>query len=123
MKKLTLGLIIVGLLASSLVAKSAETLIEENKCMDCHNIIGMKYAPPFSGIAKMNSGWFSNSKSSIKDSIQNGSQGKYPMFSSTKMPAYTNLNDKELDTLVNWTLDQGSKGMRHGMMNHMKKQF
>jgi len=123
MKKLTLGLTIVGLLASSLVAKSAETLIEENKCMDCHNIMGMKYAPPFSAIAKMNSGWFGNSKNSIKNSIKLGSQGKYPMFSNTKMPAFSKLNDEEIEILADWVIAQGSKDMRHGMrhrmMNHM----
>ena len=51
MTKTVLALIALGLLSTSLFAKSAETLLQENKCMNCHNIIGMKSAPPFSGIA------------------------------------------------------------------------
>ncbi len=116
MKKLFLGLISIGLLISPLLAKDVRTILKENKCMKCHNIMGMKSAPPFSGIARMNSGWFGVSKSSIKNSIKNGSQGKYPMFSNEKMPAFANLSDKELDILTNWIIKQGSNSMRHGMM-------
>lgn len=118
MKKILLGLISIGLLVSSLAAKDAKTLLRENKCMKCHSIMGMKAAPPFSGIARMNSGWFGVSKSSIKNSIKDGSQGKYPMFSNEKMPAFSNLSDKELDTITNWIIKQGSNGMRNGMMHH-----
>lgn len=118
MKKLLLGLITISLLISSLIAKNADTLLKENKCMSCHNIMGMKLAPPFSGISKMNSGWFGVSKRSIKDSIKNGSQGKYPMFSNAKMPAFAELNEEELNTLTDWITKQGSRGMRNGMMHH-----
>ncbi|MCF6172855.1 MAG: cytochrome c [Campylobacteraceae bacterium] len=118
MKKLFLSLILLSLLISSLLAKNAETLLKENKCMKCHSIMGMKSAPPFSGIARMNSGWFGASKSSIKESIKNGSQGKYPMFSNQKMPAFKKLSDKDIDTIADWIIRQGSNSMRHGMMMH-----
>jgi len=118
MKRLIFGLISISLIISSLLANDIQTIIKDNKCMKCHNIIGMKSAPPFSAIAMMNSGWFGISKDSIKDSIKNGSQGKYPMFSNKKMPSFSKLSDKEIDIITNWIIKQGSKGMRNGMMHH-----
>lgn len=118
MTKLILALIAFGLLSTSLLAKNAETLIQENQCMNCHNIRGMKSAPPFSGIARMNSHWYGTSKTNIKNSIKNGSQGKYPMFSNTKMPSYKNLSNKELNILAEWIISQGSKGMHRNCMHN-----
>ena len=113
-----LTLTITGLISSSLLANSAEEILEKNNCMKCHNIRGMKSAPPFSMILKMNTGWFGLPESEIRESIRNGSQGKYPMFSNTSMPAYKNLSDKELDTLMSWIKAQSKKGMRNNMMHH-----
>lgn len=113
-----LTLTITGLISSSLLANNAEEILEKNNCMKCHNIRGMKSAPPFSMILKMNTGWFGLPESEIRESIRNGSQGKYPMFSNTSMPAYKNLSDKELDTLMSWIKAQSKKGMRNNMMHH-----
>ncbi len=118
MKNLFLSFITISILFSPLVAKNAKILLKENGCMRCHNIMGMKLAPPFAGIARMNSGWFGVSKNIIKDSIKNGSKGRYPMFSNTKMPAFRNLNNEELNILTNWIVKQGSKRIRKGMMHH-----
>ncbi len=112
MKKMILYLAIIS---SFLYANRAHTLLKENKCMSCHNVMGIKSAPSFSMILKMNSGWFGISKSSIRDGIKNGSQGKYPMFSDVKMPAYKNLSKQDLNTLVNWIVSQGSRGMHNCM--------
>jgi len=116
MRRVTLALVILGLLSSSLFSKSAEDILNTNGCMECHNINGMKYAPPFSMIFRMNEGWFGLSKNDIKNSIKNGSHGKYSMCSSTQMPAFKNLTNEELDTLVTWL--KSLKGMRHNMMMH-----
>jgi len=120
MRRVTLTLLIIGLINSSVLAKSAEEILKQNNCMECHNIRGMKSAPPFSMILKMNSGWFGLPESDIKNSIKNGSQGKYPMFSNNAMPAYKNLTDEELSTLMNWMKSQSNKGMRNNMMHHNK---
>lgn len=116
MRRVTVALVIIGLISSSLFSKSAQEIVTQNGCMECHNINGMKYAPPFSMILRMNEGWFGLSENNIKDSIRNGSQGKYSMFSNTKMPAFKNLSDEELDTLLTWL--KSLKGMRNNMMEH-----
>ena len=95
-----------------------EILLQENNCFNCHNINGMKSAPPFTGIARMNSSWFGNAKSSIINSIKNGSHGKYPMFSNTKMPSFKNISEDELNTLSDWIILQGSNSMHKGMMHN-----
>lgn len=120
MRRVILALMFMGLVSSSLLAKSAEAILKENNCMECHNIRGMKSAPPFSMIYKMNKGWFGLGESSIKDSIKNGSKSKYPMFSNTYMPAYKHLSDTELETLVDWIKSQSQMGMRNNKMNHNK---
>ena len=116
MRRVTLVLVIIGLINSSLFAKSAKDILKKNNCMKCHNINGIKYAPPFSMILRMNEGLFGLSENDIKNSIKYGSKGKYPMFSNTSMPAFKNLTDKELDTLITWL--KSLKGMRHRMMRH-----
>jgi len=118
MKKIILSFMLIA--SSSLFAKSAKTILKENNCMKCHSIRGMKSAPPFSMITKMNSGWFGTSTKEIKNSIKNGSQGKYPMFSSSKMPSYENLSEKELDTIVIWLESQAQQGMKHKKTHNRK---
>jgi len=112
MKKLFFYLIIIN---SFLYANNVKILLKQNKCMSCHNVMGIKSAPSFSMILKMNSGWFGISKNSIKNSIKNGSQGKYPMFSDVKMPAYKNLSNQDLNALTRWIISRGSKGMHNCM--------
>ncbi len=113
MRRVILVLMFIGLVSSSLLAKSAEKILKENNCMKCHNIRGMKSAPPFSMIYNMNKEWFGLGESSMKDSIKNGSKGNYPMFSNLSMPAYKHLSNSELDTLVNWIKSQSQMGMHH----------
>jgi cytochrome c len=126
MKKLILSLSVVGILSSPLFAgDTAEQLIAKNDCMSCHNIMGMKAAPSFADIAWRNSRLGADAKNTLKNSIKNGSHGKYPMFSNTKMPSFSKLNDSELDTLATWVLSQSSNmdkcGMSNGMGNGMGK--
>ena len=116
MRRVTLVLVIIGLINSSLFAKSAKDILKKNNCMKCHNINGIKYAPPFSMILRVNKGWFGLSENDIKKSIKYGSKGKYPMFSNTSMPAFKNLTDEELDTLITWL--KSLKRMRHRRMCH-----
>lgn len=114
MKKALLGLTLITAATVSLFAgDSAQVLIEKNKCMSCHNIMGMKDAPPFAGIAHRNSR-MGNAKATIENSIQNGSKGKYPMFSDIQMPAFNKLSKEDLNTLSEWVLSQSSKMMQCG---------
>lgn len=112
MKKLILGFSLIGLLATTAFASAtAQELIQANNCMSCHNVMGMKDAPPFAGIAWRSSRWGDNSKQTLMNSIKNGSHGKYPMFSNTQMPSFKYLSDKDLDTLATWVMSQSSNGM------------
>ena len=112
MKKVIITMSLTTLLATFAVATdSAKVLIEKNGCMSCHNIMGMKKAPPFAGISWRNSRASESAKAILKNSIKNGSHGKYPMFSKTKMPAFSHLSDKELDTLAKWVLSQSQNMM------------
>ena len=121
MKKLILSLLLGAVSTTSLLAKDdGETLVKKNNCMSCHNIVGMKDAPPFVGIANRNMRW-GGGKESIKNSIKNGSSGKYRMFSNTKMPSFDKLSDEDLDTLATWVLSQSSgAGMGMGNYNYSK---
>jgi len=114
MKKTIIALSVTVITATFAYAEdSAAVLIEKNGCMSCHNIMGMKDAPPFAGISWRNSRGGASAKAVLKQSIKNGSHGKYPMFSKTEMPAFSHLSDKELDTLASWVLSQ-SKNMKCG---------
>ena len=123
MKRLISSLALSAIVTTALFAQDdAQTLITKNNCMSCHNIVGMKDAPPFAGIAKRNTRWGGNAKANIINSIKNGSQGKYRMFSNTQMPSFKNLSDKDLDTLANWVLSQSSNMGGRGRMGMMQGQ-
>lgn len=111
-KKVIIGLGLIAFISNSSFAKdSAEVLISKNGCMACHNVMGMKDAPPFAGIAWRNLRWSNNPKATIINSIKNGSHGKYPMFSNTKMPSFNNLSKEELNVLATWIISQSSNNM------------
>ena len=108
MKKVILTTII--LTSSFLLANTGEQIAKQNGCMECHNIMGKKLAPAFMGTAKKNIKWYGDlAKSKIKESIKNGSKGKYRKFANTEMPAYAHLNDQDLDTIADWILSEYSK--------------
>ena len=112
MKKALIALSVTIMTSTFVFATdSAKVLVEKNGCMSCHNIMGMKDAPPFAGISWRNSRAGASAKAILKNSIKNGSHGKYPMFSKIKMPAFSHLNDQELDTLAGWVLTQSQNMM------------
>jgi len=112
MKLIVTFILVFTFFSGYLPAQNIEKLLIKNDCFKCHNIMGIKKAPSFYMISKMNTGWFGISKKSIINSIKNGSQGKYPMFSNIKMPAFKNLTTKELNAIADWIASQGKKGMR-----------
>ena len=96
--------------AISLFGADAQTLIEQNGCMNCHNIMGRKQAPAFMGVARRNLMMYGNdARNQIKNSIKNGSSGKYPMFRDSAMPSFSNLSDEDLDAIVTWIFDEYSQ--------------
>jgi len=112
MKKISI-LILVNV--SLFAAGNAEDLIEQNGCLACHAVASKKAAPAFAGIGMRNKRFEGdNAKATIINSIQNGSKGKFPMFSDSAMPAYPQLNDEELSTLADYILAQSSKAKGHG---------
>ena len=103
------------LLTVSLFAQSAQEIIDANGCFACHAVASKKAAPAFAGIGKRNKRFEgTQAKATIMNSIHNGSQGKYPKFSSTAMPPYANLSTEELSTLADYILVQSSKAKGHG---------
>ena len=109
-------IIMAGLLVTtSLFAQSAEELIDQNGCLSCHAIASKKAAPAFAGIGMRNKRFEgSAAKEVIMNSIHNGSQGKYRMFSDTAMPAYPNFTQEQLSTIADYILAQSSKARGHG---------
>ncbi len=104
-------------LVSSLYATDGATLVKNNGCLSCHAIASKKTAPAFAGIARRNTMMFqSNAKQTIIHTIQNGSHGKYPMFSNNTMPSFKNFNNGELNSIAEYILSQASKAKRHGGM-------
>ncbi|WP_457745300.1 c-type cytochrome [Sulfurimonas sp.] len=119
MKKLLIGTFLLG---STLFAQTAQELINENGCLACHAIASKKAAPAFAGIARRNMRFDgSHAKVTIMDSIRDGSKGKYPMFSQTAMPAFSNLTYEQLDTLATYILAQSSKAQCKGRGRGMGK--
>ena len=97
-------------LSGLLFAQSAEEIIDANGCLACHAVASKKAAPAFAGIGKRNKRFEgANAKATIINSIKNGSSGKYPMFSNSAMPPFTNLSQEELSTLADYILAQSSK--------------
>jgi cytochrome c len=131
MKKVFLGLSLT--LATSLF--SAETnnsatnqvngkiLIEKYGCTACHNIMGRKNAPAFMGIARKNLMWnsFDEAKTTLVNSIKNGSQGKYRRFANTAMPPYKDvISETEINTIASWILSEYENN-KDKIQNQMKE--
>ena len=131
MKKVFLGLSLT--LATSLF--SAETnnsatnqvngkiLIEKYGCTACHNIMGRKNAPAFMGIARKNLMWnsFDEAKTTLVNSIKNGSQGKYRRFANTAMPPYKNvISETEINIIASWILSEYENN-KDKIQNQMKE--
>ncbi len=111
-------ILLMGLFAgSSLLANSAESLIQQNGCLACHAVASKKAAPAFAGIGIRNKRFEgANAKATIMNSIKNGSKGKYPYFSQSAMPAFSGLSDADLSTIADYILAQSSKAKGHGGM-------
>lgn len=107
MKKVILILFVS---VTMLFAVTAEELVKQNGCMECHNIMGKKLAPAFKGIARKNIKWYGDqAHTKIVTSIKNGSSGKYPNFSGSAMPSFQHLNQSDLDNISEWILFQYNK--------------
>jgi len=109
-------LVISTLLASSvLLASNGEELVTQNGCMECHQMQGQAIGPAFMGIAKKNKTQFSDiANEKIFKSIKNGSSGQYRKFKDTPMPAFSNLNDTDIQTITSWILSLDTSSMRNG---------
>ena len=128
MKKVLTTILLLG---GALFAQSAQEILQQNGCLNCHAVASKKAAPAFAGIGKRNQRFErANAKTAIMNAIKNGSKGKYPMFSNSAMPAFGNLSEQELSTLADYILAQSSKahgkgrgtghGMGHGMGRGMQ---
>ena len=107
MKKVIFTSLLVGV---SLFAQNAQELIQENGCLACHAIASKKAAPAFAGIGMRNKRFEgAGAKGVIMHSIKNGSKGKYPYFSDSAMPAFSNLTQEQLSTLSDYVLAQSAK--------------
>lgn len=76
----------------------ARKIAIKNGCLGCHKVDKKIVGPAFKAIAKK----YKNSTTNIKDSIQNGSKGKWKDSHGAMMPAFKNLSDKDLEILSKW---------------------
>ncbi len=124
MKKAVLALGIIGIF-SMVFATDAQTLLNQNGCMACHNIMGQKTAPAFMGVARKNlrRNSYADAKENIINSIKNGSKGKYRYFPDAQMLPFPSISNGDLDTIADYILSLGNKrgmrgqGMRGGNSN------
>lgn len=102
MKKLLLSALVSFTI---MYANSVPSVVEQNGCTSCHNVMGKNQAPGFTGIAKKNKRQFSNiAKNKIEQSIKNGSMGQYRKFIGKDMPSYSYLTKDELEEISTWIL-------------------
>jgi cytochrome c len=67
-------------------------------CLSCHDIKKTKIAPSFVYISK------NSSKEEIKNTILNGSRGKYKNFKATMPPLGKKMSSKDLDEIIKWII-------------------
>ena len=70
-------------------------------CLSCHKVNVATVGPSLISIAKK----YKNNKSTVIQSIKNGSSRKWKKNSAVMMPAFKKLNDKELELLSEWILN------------------
>jgi len=100
-------IIFIALVLSGIAyGSSGEEIAIKNGCMDCHKMASKNIAPAFLGTARRNIRLDGdNARVTLANAIKNGSHGKYKNFLNEKMPAFPNLSDDEVNTLVSWILD------------------
>jgi len=79
----------------------AKKIALKNGCLGCHKIDKKVVGPAFKDIAKK----YKDSNTKIKDSIKNGSNGKWDNSNGAMMPSFKNIPDKELEILSRWILN------------------
>jgi len=79
-----------------------QQVLETYDCKMCHNPLNTKTAPSYKMIANR---YDSNDTKVLKDSIINGSRGKWKGYM-LPMRGYKDIKPKQLDALVEWILSQ-----------------
>ena len=68
-------------------------------CLGCHKVKKDLVGPSFEKISQH----YKGEKFHLKESIQNGSKGKWKDFKGAMMPAFKNkMSDEEIDSVVTW---------------------
>ena len=80
-----------------------DKLALKNRCIGCHKDSVDTVGPSFKTIVAR---YKRDAAMDIKDSIRNGSRGKYKK---AVMPAFKQLSQKELQTLESWVLKRGDR--------------
>ena len=73
-----------------------QLLAGQNGCLSCHAKNFKKVGPSFEEIAKK------LTISQIKNSIKNGSKGKWKECKKIPMPAFKKISDKEIEFIASW---------------------
>ncbi len=126
MKKLIISGLILGVGLGLCFAQDAQTLLQKNGCMACHNIVGPKSAPAFAGIARRNLRWYDlkTAKTNISNAIINGSKGKYPRFTNIAMPSFPNIDKNDLKNITDYIISLQNRyynGQRRGAMRGLAR--
>jgi len=102
MKKILFILILIN---TFLFSNIIDTL-NINGCMECHNIKTSKLAPSFLEIGKSNFDFYGlEARHFLARSIKEGSVGIYKGFEKSKMPAFKNISNQDVDKITQWIID------------------
>lgn len=67
-------------------------------CLGCHSLDKDKVGPSFNSVYLK----YQDNQDVIKESIKNGSRGKWENSRGVMMPKFNTISDKEIDTLIKW---------------------
>ena len=77
-----------------------EKIALKHRCLGCHKVDKKIVGPSLRSITKR----YQDDIQSLKNSITNGSQKRWDSSNGAVMPAFKNINKKELDELTKWIL-------------------
>lgn len=100
MKRVILATVVT---CSLMFASTGEELTKQHGCMACHDTVGAKLAPSFAGVGNKHKEIFEDGAlASVIRGIKEGSQGRFGQFRQYTMPAYPNIDEKDLNIMANY---------------------
>ena len=79
-----------------------ERAARKHGCLSCHGISQKKMGPALNAIA----GRYKDDPEQVMRSIRTGTQGRWEEARHARMPSFAKLNEKELEVLTKWIMEQ-----------------